>query len=175
KIINKYVIDKQFMGSVLVAQENEIILNKGYGLANLEWDIPNTPSTKFRIASLTKQFTAAGILLLEQQGKLKTSDPVKKYFPDAPATWEKVTIFNLLNHTSGIPNYTNLPNFGDLQSSQITVEKLIQIFRDKPLDSKPNEKMSYSDSGYILLGALIEKISGKSYSLFIQDNIFIPL
>ncbi len=175
KIINKYVIDKQFMGSVLVAQENEIILNKGYGLANLEWDIPNTPSTKFRIASLTKQFTAAGILLLEQQGKLKTSDPVKKYFPDAPATWEKVTIFNLLTHTSGIPNYTNLPNFGDLQSSQITVEKLIQIFRDKPLDFKPNEKMSYSNSGYILLGALIEKISGKSYSLFIQDNIFIPL
>src|SRR5690606_8191432 len=122
-----------------------------------------------------KQFTAAGILLLEQQGKLKTSDPVKKYFPDAPATWEKVTIFNLLTHTSGIPNYTNLPNFGGLQSSQITVEKLIQIFRDKPLDFKPNEKMSYSNSGYILLGALIEKISGKSYSLFIQDNIFIPL
>jgi CubicO group peptidase (beta-lactamase class C family) len=175
KIINYYVNNKQFMGSVLVAQGNEIILNKGYGSANLEWDIPNTPSTKFRIGSLTKQFTAAGILLLEQQGKIKTSDPVKKYFPDAPAAWEKITIFNLLTHTSGIPNYTSLPEFWALQSSQTTVEKMIQIFRDKPLDFKPNEKMSYSNSGYILLGALIEKISGKSYNLFIQDNIFTPL
>src|SRR5690606_19891855 len=118
KIINYYVNNKQFMGSVLVAQGNEIILNKGYGSANLEWDIPNTPSTKFRIGSLTKQFTAAGILLLEQQGKIKTLDPVKKYFPDAPAAWEKITIFNLLTHTSGIPNYTSLPEFWALQSSQ---------------------------------------------------------
>ncbi len=175
KIINNYVSNKQFMGSVLVAQGDNILLSKGYGSANLEWNIVNTPSTKFRIGSLTKQFTAVSILLLEQESKLKISDPVKKYFPDAPVSWEKITIFNLLTHTSGIPNYTNFPEFSTLQFSQTTVEKIIQTFRDKPLDFQPNEKMNYSNSGYILLGAIIEKISGKSYGDFIQDNIFSPL
>jgi CubicO group peptidase (beta-lactamase class C family) len=94
------------MGSVLVARGDQVLFSKGYGSANLEWDIPNTPSTKFRLGSITKQFTAASILLLEERGKLSTDDPVKKYMPDAPAAWDKVTVFNLLTHTSGIPSFT---------------------------------------------------------------------
>ena len=86
-------------------------LSKGYGLANLEWDIPNSPSTKFRLGSITKQFTAASILLLEERGKLKTDDPVKKYMPDAPAAWDRITIYNLLTHTSGIPAFTGFPDY----------------------------------------------------------------
>lgn len=175
KIVSAHVNNNQFMGAVLVAQGNDIILSKGYGFANLEWEAPNTPSTKFRVGSITKQFTAASILLLEQQGKLKTSDLVTKYLPDAPATWEKITLFNLLTHTSGIPDYTSLPEFSTVQLSPTTPEKLIQIFRDKPLDFKPNEKMSYSNSGYIVLGSIIEKISGKNYEVYVQDNIFTPL
>ena len=99
------------MGSVLVARDGKILLSKGYGSANLEWDIPNSPSAKFRLGSITKQFTQAYILLLEERGKLKVEDPVKKYMPDAPAAWDKVTIFNLLTHTLGIPSFTDFPDY----------------------------------------------------------------
>src|SRR5262245_34354483 len=104
QVVQTYV-PKQFMGTVLVAQDGRILFNKGYGSANLEWDIPNSPSTKFRLGSITKQFTAASILLLEERGKLNVDDPVKKYMPDAPAAWDKVKIFNVLTHTAGIPNF----------------------------------------------------------------------
>ncbi len=106
RIINEYLTNKQFMGTVLVAEADHIILNRGYGYANLEWNIPNTPETKFRIASLTKQFTAASILLLEEKGKLKTTDTITRYFPDAPESWKKITIFDLVNHRSGISDFS---------------------------------------------------------------------
>jgi len=115
QVIQSFVSGEHFMGSVLVARGNEVILDKGYGFANLEWDIPNSPSTKFRLGSITKQFTAASILLLEERGKLSVSDPVKKYMPDAPAAWDKITIFNLLTHTSGIPNFTSFPDYASLE------------------------------------------------------------
>src|SRR6266481_10218566 len=94
QVVQSYVSSKQFMGSVLVARDKTIVLDKGYGFANLEWDVPNSPTTKFRLGSITKQFTSAAIFLLEERGKLKVDDPVKKYMPDAPAAWDKVTIFN---------------------------------------------------------------------------------
>jgi CubicO group peptidase (beta-lactamase class C family) len=175
QIIQSYVSNKQFMGTVLVARGTEIILDKGYGSANLEWDIPNSPSTKFRLGSITKQFTAASIMLLQERQKLSIDDPVKKYMPDAPAAWDKITIFNLLTHTSGIPNYTGFPEFTTLQLSPITSEKLVAVFRDKPLDFQPGEKWNYSNSGYVLLGFLIEKISGETYEKFLQENVFTPL
>jgi len=103
EVVRSYVDAKQFMGSVLVARDGKVVFSKGYGSANLEWDVPNSPAAKFRLGSITKQFTAACILLLEERGKLKVEDPVKKYMPDAPAAWDKVTIFNLLTHTSGDP------------------------------------------------------------------------
>ena len=175
QVIQSFVSGQHFMGSVLVARGNEIILDKGYGFANLEWDIPNSPTTKFRLGSITKQFTAASILLLEERGKLSVSDPVKKYMPDAPAAWDKITIFNLLTHTSGIPNFTSFPDYASLEPFTTTPAQLVKRFRDKPLDFPPGEKMSYSNSGYVLLGYLIEKISGESYEKFVQENIFTPL
>src|SRR5262252_10415184 len=95
EVVESYVTSKKFMGSVLVAQGDKILLSKGYGSANLEWDIPNAPTTKFRLGSITKQFTAASILLLEERGKLKLDDPLKQYMVDAPAAWDRITIFNL--------------------------------------------------------------------------------
>jgi CubicO group peptidase (beta-lactamase class C family) len=175
QVIQSFVGDKQFMGSVLVARGNDVLLNKGYGFADLEWNVPNTPTTKFRLGSITKQFTAAAILLLEERGKLTVDDPVKKYMPDAPAAWEKITIFHLLTHTSGIPNFTSFPDYAKLEASPTTPTELVARFRDKPLDFQPGEKWSYSNSGYVLLGYLIEKISGESYAQFVQDNIFKPL
>ena len=175
QVVQSYVSDKKFMGSVLVARGGEVLLSKGYGSANLEWNIPNSPATKFRLGSVTKQFTAASILLLEERGKLKTDDPVKKFMPDAPAAWDKVTIFHLLTHTSGIPSFTGFPDYASQEPFATTPEKLVARFRDKPLDFQPGEKWSYSNSGYVLLGYLIEKVSGESYEKFVQENIFGPL
>jgi CubicO group peptidase (beta-lactamase class C family) len=175
EVIQSYVTDKQFMGSVLVAQHGHILLNKGYGYANLEWQIPNTPTTKFRIASLTKQFTAVAILLLEEQIKLKLSDCINKYMPDAPSAWDKVTLFHLLNHTSGIPNYTRFPDFASFTTIMKTPEQQIDFFRNKPLNFQPGSNFEYNNSGYVLLGYIIEKISGQSYADFMDNNIFKPL
>ncbi|HEN5528828.1 beta-lactamase [Legionella moravica] len=175
QVIQSYVADKQFMGAILMAQHEQVVLDKGYGFANLEWQISNTPKTKFRIASLTKQFTAAAILLLEEQGKLKTSDFINKFMPDAPSTWNKVTLFHLLNHTSGIPNYTGFPDFAKFTTSTKTPEQQIELFRHKPLNFQPGSNFEYNNSGYVLLGYLIEKISGQSYEDFIMTNIFNPL
>ncbi len=174
-VVQSYVRNKTFMGTVLVARGNDVILNKGYGAANLEWDIPNTPATKFRLGSITKQFTAASILLLEERGKLKLDDPISKYIPDAPAAWEKITIFHLLTHTSGIPNFTSLPEYKSLKLENTPVAKTIATVRDKPLDFAPGERMSYSNSGYLVLGYTIERITGSSYEKFVTDNIFTPL
>jgi CubicO group peptidase (beta-lactamase class C family) len=175
QIVQSYVSDKKFMGTVLVAKGDQVLLSKGYGSANLEWSIPNTPSTKFRLGSLTKQFTAASILLLEQQGKLKTDDLVKKYVPNAPAAWDRMTIFNVLTHTAGIPNFTSFPDYPTFSLSAMTPEKLVGTFLTKPLDFQPGEQWSYSNSGYALLGYLIEKVSGQTYEKFLQENIFTPL
>src|SRR5277367_3419409 len=175
QVIQSYASKKQIMGSVLVARGNDILFDRSYGDANLEWDIPNSPSTKFRLGSITKQFTAASILLLEERGKLSVNDPVKKYIPDAPAAWDKITIFNLLTHTSGIPNFTSFSDYPSHEPFAATPEQVVAWFRDNPLDFQPGEKWSYSNSGYVLLGYLIEKISGDSYQKFLQENIFTPL
>jgi CubicO group peptidase (beta-lactamase class C family) len=175
QVIQSFVSDRHFMGSILLARGNDVILDKGYGFANLEWQIPNSPSTKFRLGSITKQFTSASILLLAERGKLSVNDPVKKYLPDAPAAWDKITIFNLLTHTSGIPSFTSFPDYPSLEPLTTTPEQLVKRFRDKPLDFQPGEKWSYSNSGYVLLGYLLEKISGESYEKFVQENIFTPL
>jgi CubicO group peptidase (beta-lactamase class C family) len=175
KFVQYYVNTHNFMGAVTVVRDNQTLFNKGFGSANLEWDIPNTPITKYRIGSVTKQFTAASILLLEERGKLKIDDPVKKYLPDAPDAWDKITIFNLLTHTSGIPDFTNFPEYQKEQFIARTPKQIVDIFRDRPLDFTPGENMSYSNSGYILLGYLLEKVSGETYQDFLQKNIFDPL
>jgi CubicO group peptidase (beta-lactamase class C family) len=175
QVVQTYVSGKTFMGSVLVARGDQVLLSKGYGSANLEWNIPNSPATRFRLGSVTKQFTAAAILLLEERGKLKTDDPVKKFMPDAPAAWDKITIFHLLTHTSGIPNFTGFPDYPSQQPFATTPGKLVARFRDKPLDFQPGEKWSYSNSGYILLGWVLEEASGERYEKFVRENVFAPL
>ncbi len=175
QVVRSYVDSGKFMGSVLVARGDKVVLSKGYGSADLEWDIPNTPSTKFRLGSLTKQFTAASILLLEERGKLAVGDPVRKYLPDAPAAWDKVTIFNLLTHTSGIPSFTGFKDYAESEPFATTPAKLVARFRDKPLEFEPGTKWNYSNSGYALLGYLIEKVSGVTYADFVQRNLFDPL
>ncbi len=175
QVVQSYVSSKQFMGSVLVARDQTIVLDEGYGFANLEWNVPNSPTTKFRLGSITKQFTSASIFLLKERGKLEVDDPVKKYMPDAPAAWDKVTVFNLLTHTSGIPSFTGFPDYASTEAIPTTPEKLVARFRDKPLEFQPGEKWNYSNSGYVLLGYLIEKISGQPYAKFVQENIFNPL
>jgi CubicO group peptidase (beta-lactamase class C family) len=175
QVIQSYVKNRTFMGTVLVARGSDVILDKGYGSANLEWDVPNAPTTKFRLGSITKQFTAASILLLEERGTLKVEDPITKYIPDAAPEWGRITIYNLLTHTSGIPNFTSLPEYSTLKTANTPVEKTIASFKAKPLDFGPGEKMSYSNSGYLVLGYVIEKVTGASYGKFVLDNLFTPL
>jgi CubicO group peptidase (beta-lactamase class C family) len=175
QIIQHYTDNKTFMGTVLVAKDGKTLLDQGYGFADLEWQIPNSPTTKFRLGSLTKQFTAASILLLAERGKLNIDDPVSKYMPDAPAAWSKVTIYNVLTHTSGIPSFTGFPDYASTEWKDTTPTELVARFRDKPLDFEPGTKFFYSNSGYVLLGYLIEKISGQTYADFVQQNIFTPL
>jgi CubicO group peptidase (beta-lactamase class C family) len=175
QVARYYVDNQQFMGSVLVARGDEVLFSKAYGSANLEWNVPNTVSTKFRIGSVTKQFTAAAILLLDERGKLKLDDPVKMYYPDAPATWEKITLQHLLGHTSGIPNYTAIPDFERMSAWRATPEELVKRVQDSPLESQPGAEMRYSNTGYVLLGMVIEKASGSSYATFLKENIFEPL
>ncbi len=174
-VARSYADAKTFMGSVLVARDGNVLFSKSYGSANLEWEIPNTPTTKFRLGSITKQFTAASILLLEQRGKLKTDDLVKVHMPDAPAAWGEIKIFHVLTHTSGIPNFTSFPEYAKMEPFATPVADIVATFRDKPLEFAPGERMSYSNSGYVLLGYLIEKISGQSYEQFVKENIFTPL
>jgi CubicO group peptidase (beta-lactamase class C family) len=175
QIVQYYAAGQQFMGSVLVARGEEVLLSKGYGSANLEWNVPNSSRTRFRLSWLTKQFTAASILLLEERGKLSVNDPLKRYLPDAPEAWNKITIFHLLTQTSGIPDYTTFPDFPKLRPLAVTPAQLVARFRDKPLDFEPGEKSGPGNSGYVLLGCLIERIGGESYEKFVRENIFTPL
>jgi len=170
-----YADNNQFMGAILVARGERILVNKAYGFANIEWKIANTPGTKFRLGSVTKQFTAAAILILEERGKLSIDDPVKAHMPDAPAAWDKITLRHLLNHTSGIANFTGFPDFGRTRSIAQTPQELVARFKDRPLEFEPGSRWNYTNSGYVLLGYLIERISGVSYEKFATDNIFTPL
>ena len=166
QVVEPYVDAQMFMGSVLVAQKGKVLFSKGYGWADLEWNIPNSSTTRFQIASVTKQFTAASILLLEERRKLKTGDPVKKYLPDAPAAWDKITIYNLLTMTSGLSDHAI--EYGPTPPNRL-------IYADKPLGFQPGEKWDYENTNYLLLGYLLEKVSGQSYADFLRENIFKPL
>ncbi len=165
-----------FSGSVLIARDGRPIISKGFGMANYELSVPNTPQTVFRIGSITKQFTAMAILMLQEQGKLNTSDSICKLLHNCPSTWQPITIRHLLTNTSGITSYTDLPNFREKFSIRsLTHAELVDLFRDKPLEFTPGQKFAYSNSGYYLLGLIIEKASGKPYAEFLRDNIFVPL
>jgi CubicO group peptidase (beta-lactamase class C family) len=165
----------QFNGSVLVARDGKVLLRKGYGMANVELEVPNTPQTKFRLGSISKQFTAMAIAQLAERGKLSLDDPARKYVPDAHTAWSKVTIRHLLTHTSGVPSFTGFPEYRKFKVEKHTPEQVIARFKDKPLDFEPGEKYSYSNSGYYLLGYIVSKASGMPYEAYLRQNIFNPL
>lgn len=174
-VIKPYAADQTFMGSVLVAQGDQVIFNKAYGFADAGWNIPNGTDTEFDIGSLTKQFTAALVLLLQEDGRLSLSDPVGKFLPDAPPAWRQITIAQLLGHTSGIPDLWSDQGFDAWSMSPRTPADIVAYFRDKPLQFEPGSQYRYSSTGYIVVGLILEKASGRPYGDLLRDRIFQPL
>ncbi|MBX9769824.1 MAG: beta-lactamase family protein [Candidatus Obscuribacterales bacterium] len=178
QMIKEFEAEQSFMGCVLISKDDEVVLRNGYGFANVEWDIPNSPTTKFQIASVSKQFTAAAILLLQDRENLSIDDLVKKHLPEAPAAWDKVTIRHLLTHTSGIHTYDDVDVvefFTPMKKIACTPQNIMEMFVNLPLEFEAGEKIAYSNSGYVVLGRIIEKISGQSLAVFMQESIFKPL
>jgi CubicO group peptidase (beta-lactamase class C family) len=173
--LNALVRQDRFSGAVLLARDGKVLLSKGYGMANFEDETPNTPQTKFRLGSITKQFTAMATLILQERGKLSVLDSVCKYVENCPAAWQPVTIHHLLTHTSGIPNMTSFPDFRKVKMFPASPLESIAIFKDKPLEFAPGERFNYSNSGYILLGYIVERAAGQPYADFLRENIFKPL
>jgi D-alanyl-D-alanine carboxypeptidase len=158
--------------AAIVVEDGKVVLRKGYGMANLELARAISPEMVFELGSITKQFTAASILLLQERGKLRVEDDITKYLADYPTHGQTITIENLLTHTSGIPSYTGLPEWFPRMREDLTPADLIAMFKDKPLEFNPGERWAYDNSGYFLLGALIEKVSGESYEQFVETEIF---
>ena len=161
--------------TVIVTRDGKPVFRKAYGLANVAENTPMLPDMQLRIGSITKQFTAVSILMLEEQGKLSVKDEVRKYLPDFPDKGSPITIEHLLQHTSGIPNYTSLQAFRSLPDEGVALAQVFDVFAREPLDFAPGERYSYSNSGYFLLGLIIEKLSGLKYHDYVAKNIFEPL
>lgn len=177
ELMNKYVQYGQFTGSMLVADKGVVIYKKSFGLANREWDMSNAPDTKHLLASISKQFTSVLILQLMEKNKINLDDPVSLYLTDYPkGNGDKIKIRHLLSNSSGIPNYTSFPDFFETKGfCPFNLNETIKIFSDSPLHFNPGEKFEYSNSGFILLGAIIEKVTGKKYEECLQEYIFDPL
>jgi CubicO group peptidase (beta-lactamase class C family) len=167
----------QFNGSALVAENGKVVFTKGYGMANFDWGIPNAPDTKHRIASITKQFTAMLIMQLVEKGKVKIEGKITDYLPEyRKDTGDKVTIHHLLTHTSGIPSYTGLPNFwSDSTRNPYPLEYMVKNFCSGDLEFEPGTKYAYNNGGYYILGAIIERLTGKPYEQVLQENILTPV
>lgn len=163
----------QFNGTALIAKGDSILLAKGYGWRNAVLHETNDINTRYQIGSMTKPFTAEVVLELQEQGKLAINDKLSSYLPDYP-NGDKITLENLLDHTSGVYNY-NVDETDTVAWSPVKKETMLSLFRDKPLDFKPGTQFSYSNSGYFLLGLVIEKVTGMSYTQAISQMLFIPL
>jgi CubicO group peptidase (beta-lactamase class C family) len=173
--MNGQIKSNRFSGSVLIAQNGKVLITKGYGMADVELNVLNTPETKFRLGSITQQFTAMAILELEEDGRLSTQDSVCKYILGCPNAWQEIKIVNLLTHTSGIPNFTDFSDYEKISMLPGTVAELLARFKNKPLEFKPGEKFKYSSSGYEVLGAVIENVSREPYAKYLSEHIFEPL
>ena len=178
QLVDEYLSTYQklgkFSGTVLVAKEGNVVFNKSYGFACEEHSVPNDSNTKYRIGSLTKSFTAAAILQLEQHGLLSLDDPLGKYLENYPRG-EEILIKHLLSHTSGIPDHTELPGYDtDRRVYPVKIEDTIATFKGKELEFTPGSKFKYSNSGYILLGCIVEKVSGKDYATYIRESLLEP-
>ncbi len=161
----------RFSGAVLVAQKGTVLLSKGYGMANYTYCVPNTPQTVFPIASNTKQFTAAAIMKLQEQGRLNVTDPITKYIPDTPSQWKDIKIYELLNHTSGMPR----EGFNVTDPTNYALSDLVHKYYTLPLLFPPGTNYSYSNNGYVTLSYIIERVTGQSYDAYLQSAFFQPL
>jgi len=162
--------------AVLVAKKGKIIYQKAIGKADLELEVPLRPDHVFRIGSVTKQFTAAAILRLAEEGKLALEDELTKFIPDYPTLGKRITVEQLLNHTSGIKSYTNMLTWdAETRRKDFTPSELVDYFKDQPMEFEPGADYNYNNSGYVLLGFIIEKISGKTYAQYIDEQFFKPL
>jgi CubicO group peptidase (beta-lactamase class C family) len=173
-LVNAYAAQGKFGGAVLVARKGEVLLKKGYGLANYEHDVPNTPETVFRIGSMTKPFTAIAVMQMVEAGRLSLQDTVSRFLPDFPKG-ERITVHHLLSNTSGIPDYIITPEYQTIRRYRVTTEQVIDLFRDKPLQFEPGTAFGYSNSGWVLLGLMLEQLTGKRYEEVIRQQIFEPL
>ena len=162
-------------GTVIVVKDGKTVLRKAYGMADVGKGARMTPDMALRLGSITKQFTAAGILMLAEEGKLSVDDDITKYLPDYPTQGKKITIEHLLTHTSGIVSYTSQPGFRARMTQDLSVAQMIDSFKNEPLEFEPGSRYRYNNSGYFLLGAIIEKISGQPYAKFVEQRIFVPL
>ena len=164
-------------GAVVIAvKDGKTVFRKAYGMANLELGVPLAPASVLRLGSITKQFTATAVLMLAEEGKLALSDPLTKFLPDYPTHGHVITVEHLLNHTSGIRSYTGIPGYmGTKIQADLTPAQLIDAFKSEPMDFAPGERWQYNNSGYVLLGAVIEKASGMTYAEFVAKRIFEPL
>lgn len=161
--------------SVAVIQDGKVIKSQGYGLSNVEHNVPASEKTVYQLGSITKQFTAVAIMMLIEAGKLNVDEAISTVLPDLPVSWSGVTVRHLLTHTSGIKSYTSLPHFDTLMGKDVKHADVIKSVAELPLEFKPGEKWNYSNTGYYLLGMIIEKMSGKGYGDFLQEKIFGPL
>ena len=177
ELMRTYAGYRQFNGAVLVADGGRVVFKKGYGLANMEWNIPVETDTKFRLGSITKQFTAMLVLQLVQEGKVKLDGRVTDYLPDyRKDTGSRVTVHQLLNHTSGIPSYTGLPNFfKDVSRTPYSVPDFVKTYASGDLEFEPGSKFAYNNSGYFLLGAIVERVTGKPYEQVLRERILDPV
>jgi D-alanyl-D-alanine carboxypeptidase len=159
-----------FSGSVLVSRAGTVVVSAGIGKANA--DSTNNGATIYRIGSLTKQFTATAVLQLVEQNKIRLDDPVAVYLSSAPEKWNKVTVYQLLTHTSGIHTITDPAIYGRIKGTTMTPDELIALIETLPMDFSPGKKYSYSNSGYIILGKIIENVSGSSYGTYLSEHLF---
>lgn len=172
KILTEQFKSNETGVSALVAKDGKVIYRKAFGKADLELDVNMTPENVFEVGSITKQFTAVGILMLLEEGKLTLEDDITKFIPDYPTKGKKITVHHLLTHTSGIKSYTGMRKFGEVMTMHKSPLKFIDFFKNEPMDFDPGEKYKYNNSGYFLLGYIIEKASGMSYQKFIKERIF---
>jgi len=156
----------------LISRNGNIVYKKAFGLANLELNLPVHTETVFEIASMTKQFTAISILMLAEKGKLNLDDDITKFIPDFPSNDHKITIHHLLTHTSGIKDFTRVKGLNAISKQDLAPLELIDFFKNEPMDFVPGEEIRYNNSGYIILGYIIEKVTGQSYANFVEDQIF---
>lgn len=174
RYLEPYLRTGNFSGAVLIARRDTVLLSRGYGLADSETGDVNTPETVFHLASVSRIFTSAAILLLEQRGLLSVEDPISRHLPDWPRG-DEITIHHLLSLSSGLPNINSLPGYGRWQATRQTPSTLAAKFRDLPLEYVPGTRSEHSNSNYVLLALLVERISGRPFGDFLEEWLFAPL